>query len=58
MKVRKTKPDKIYRVHEIPNDYNDCDRIDSDEDDEDWRNGTTKEVKKLLEYEFGCFYPN
>ena len=49
MKARKSKPNKIDRGYEIPNDDNDCDRADADEDHEYWINSATKEVQKLLE---------
>ena len=57
MKARKARQNKIYRGHEILNDYNDFNRINTDEDNEDWRNRITKEVQKLLEYEFSNSYP-
>ena len=57
MKARKHKANKIDRGHEIPNDDQDCARIDSEEGNEDWRKGSTKEVSKLMEHEFSDFYP-
>ena len=48
MKARKSKPSKIDRCHEIPNNDTDCDRIYVDEGNIDWRNRTTKEVKSYL----------
>ena len=57
MKARKHKTKKNDRGCEIPNDYQDCARIDSEEDNEDWRKGSAKEVSKLTEYEFVDFYP-
>ena len=65
-KVRKSNPNKIEIGHEIPNNDDDCNRIDSNEDDEDdeddefnedWRNGTTKELQNILEHKFGDFHP-
>ena len=44
MKSRKSKANKIGRGHEIPNDNQDCTRIDSVEGNEDWRKGSAKEV--------------
>ena len=57
MKAQKSKPNKIDRGHEIPSDDNDCDRTGAYEENEDWRNGSTKEVQKIIEYEFREFYP-
>ena len=53
MKAQKPNPNKIYYIHDIPNDDNDCNRIDADKDNEDWRNDTTKEVKRIYPKEWG-----
>ena len=36
MKARKSEANKIDRGHEIPNDDQDCTRIDNEEGNEDW----------------------
>jgi len=58
LKARKGRPNKMDRGHEIPNNDTDCDRIDSQEGNTKWRDGTKKEIQKLLDYEFGEFYPD
>ena len=47
IKARKSKANKIDRGHEIPNDDQDYDRIDSEEGNECWRKDSAKEVSKL-----------
>ena len=43
MKSRKPKANKIDRGHAIPNYDKECTRTDSEEGNEDWRKGSTKE---------------
>ena len=57
MKARKSKANEIDRGHETLNNEQDCNRFDSEEGDEDQRKGSAKEESKLMECEFGKFYP-
>ena len=58
LKVRKSRLNKIDRGHEILNNDDNCTRIDQNEGNTDWRDGTTKEIEKLMDYKFGEFYPS